>query len=182
MSADGGPARRLTTGPSSSVRPSWSRDGRWIYFGSDRGGDWQIWKESVQGGTPAQVTKSKGSREAFESYDGKFVFFAKLQTSGIFKMPVEGGEETQVLQKGGLNFWAMTDQGICFFDLSNPRCPVLKFHNLASGKTTLLRQFPRETEIDYSGTALSVSPDGRWILYTQFDQAGSDLMLVENFR
>jgi Tol biopolymer transport system component len=31
-------------------------------------------------------------------------------------------------------------------------------------------------------SALSVSPDGRWILYTQVDQAGSDLILVDNFR
>jgi hypothetical protein len=95
-----------------------------------------------------QITKSKGSREAFESYDSKFVFFAKLLTSGIFKMPVEGGEETQVLQQGGLSLWALTDQGICFFDLSNPSGAILKFHNLASGKTTLLRQFPRETQIE----------------------------------
>jgi hypothetical protein len=29
---------------------------------------------------------------------------------------------------------------------------------------------------------LTVSPDGRWILYTQFDQRGSDIMLMENFR
>ena len=29
---------------------------------------------------------------------------------------------------------------------------------------------------------VAVSPDGRWILYTPFDQAGSELMLLENFR
>ena len=29
---------------------------------------------------------------------------------------------------------------------------------------------------------LTVSPDRRWILYSQFEQVESDLMLVENFR
>jgi len=29
---------------------------------------------------------------------------------------------------------------------------------------------------------LSVSPDERFILYTQVDQSGSDLLLVENFQ
>jgi hypothetical protein len=29
---------------------------------------------------------------------------------------------------------------------------------------------------------LTLSPDGRWMLFTQMDQGGSELMLVENFR
>jgi hypothetical protein len=28
---------------------------------------------------------------------------------------------------------------------------------------------------------VAISPDGRWILSTQFDQVGSELMLVEKF-
>jgi hypothetical protein len=40
-----------------------------------------------------------------------------------------------------------------------------------------------ERNLTYGGgNALSLSPDERWILYTQADQAGSDLMLVENFQ
>jgi Tol biopolymer transport system component/serine/threonine protein kinase len=182
MSADGGHSRRLTNGPSNNVRPSWSQDGRWIYFGSNRSGDWQIWMEPAQGGTAMQVTKTKGGEEAFESLDGKFVYYAKLDVIGIWKVPVEGGDETRVLDRGGESVWALTGQGICFFDFSGSTGPVLKFYHFATGKVTLLRELSRDTRVDKGDTALSVSPDGRWILYTQFDQASSNLMLVENYR
>jgi len=36
--------------------------------------------------------------------------------------------------------------------------------------------------IGFRTPGVSVSHDGRWILYTEFDQAGSELMLVQNFR
>ncbi|HUK74027.1 MAG TPA: hypothetical protein VLV47_00970, partial [Candidatus Bathyarchaeia archaeon] len=176
----GGPARRLTSGPSNNVRPSWSRDGRWVYFGSNRSGASQIWKEPVAGGTAVQVTKS-GGEEAFESTDGKYVYWAKLDLPGIWRVPVAGGEETQVLGLSTESLWALTGQGICFFDLNNPAGPALKLYSFTTGKTTLLRQLPKNTSIDTQSTALSVSPDGRWILYTQYDQSGSNLMLVENF-
>ena len=129
-----------------------------------------------------QVTKMKGGSEAFESADGKFVFYAKLDAPGIWRVPAEGGEETQVLDQGGQNLWAVAHEGICFFDLRNPAGVALKLFSLPVGKTTLIRQFSKETIVDPNSTALSVSPDGRSILYTQIDQDSSDLMLVENFR
>jgi hypothetical protein len=95
---------------------------------------------------------------------------------------VEGGEESLALDASTESLWALTGPGICYFDLKNPTEPAVKFYSFAAGKTTLLKQFPRGTRIDLFSTALTVSPDGQWILYPQFDQAGSDLMLVENFR
>ena len=180
--AEGGLPRRVTTEPSADVRPSWSRDGRWIYFGSNRTGDWQIWKSPTQGGQAVQVTKDKGAKEAFESLDGKFVYYAKLNALGIWKIPVQGGEDTRVIEQGQVSLWALAQHGICFFDLTLPAGPALKFYDFATRQARLLRQFSRETEVDKANTAISVSEDGRWILYTQLDQAGSDLMLVENFR
>jgi Tol biopolymer transport system component/serine/threonine protein kinase len=180
ISADGGPPRRLTSGPFNNSRPSWSRDGRWIYFGSNRTGTSQIWKEPAAGGASIQVTKSGGG-EAFESADGKFVYWAKPGVSGIWRVPVEGGEENQILDSSVEDLWNVASQGIYFFDLKDPAGPALKFYSSSTYKTTLLRRFSKETQIDAGGTALSVSPDGRLIIYTQFDQSGSDLMLVENY-
>jgi hypothetical protein len=36
--------------------------------------------------------------------------------------------------------------------------------------------------VETGETELTVSSDGRWILYTQLDQFASSLILVENFR
>ena len=78
--------------------------------------------------------------------------------------------------------WALTRQSICFFDLKSPAGPVIKLYDLVTRQQRVIHQFPEHTMIHRGETALSVSPDGQWILYTQEDQNGSDLMLVENFR
>ena len=44
VSADGSSLRQLTRAPSNEGRPSWSRDGRWIYFYCDRSGQESIWR------------------------------------------------------------------------------------------------------------------------------------------
>jgi hypothetical protein len=63
----------------------------------NRSGDWQVWKAPAQGGATIQVTHH-GGVEAFESLDGMFVYYAKQESDGIWRVPVQGGEETQVLK------------------------------------------------------------------------------------
>ena len=180
VSVEGGPSRRLTTGPSEEVRPSWSRDGRWIYFGSNHGGDWQVWKTPVAGGEAAQITR-RGGHEAFESPDGKFVYYSARPASlGIWRVPVGGGEEVRLIDQGAQSNWVVLDQGIYFLtSRANARSNV-EFFSFATGQITQIGEI--EKQLNTAGPSLSVSPDGRWFLYSRLDQGGSDIMLVENFR
>ena len=76
INVDGSGLTRVTSDPAEDVVPAWSADGRWIYFGSNRGGNWQIWKVLSTGGVPEQVTHG-GGFAARESPDGQWVYYAR---------------------------------------------------------------------------------------------------------
>jgi Tol biopolymer transport system component/DNA-binding winged helix-turn-helix (wHTH) protein len=179
--AEGGLPQRLTNDTTAEIRPSWSRDGRWIYFGSNRSGDWQIWKIPAAGGLAVQVTK-QGGREAIESPDGKFVYYFRSNSGsfGIWRSPVEGGEETLVLDQVWQGNWAILDQGIYFAMPQAKSGTAIRFFSFTTRRVAQVAVL--EKPLTHGPPAFAVSPDGRWILYAQLDQSGSDVMLVENFR
>jgi Tol biopolymer transport system component len=183
IGAEGGRVRRVTTGDSDDAVPSWSRDGRLIYFASNRTGENQVWKVPAEGGEAVQVTK-KGGFAAFESPDGRYVYYAKnLNVPGIWRVPVDGGEETRVLDqpKGGYwGYWAVVDGGIYFANMEVLSRPIIEFFSFANGRRKQIATMEKGGAIWTPG--LAVSPDQRSILYTQVDQNVSDITLVENFR
>jgi eukaryotic-like serine/threonine-protein kinase len=89
---------RLTPSPRHETAASWSRDGAWIYFGSNREDDMQVWKMRPEPGAPAVRVTRDGGYAAIESADGKTLFYARAGPSWTLrKVPTEGGEETEVL-------------------------------------------------------------------------------------
>jgi dipeptidyl aminopeptidase/acylaminoacyl peptidase len=52
----GAQPRRLTSNPENDNSPAWSRDGRYVYFISSRGGSTQVWRLPSAGGEAEQVT------------------------------------------------------------------------------------------------------------------------------
>ncbi len=180
ISAEGGQPRALTTEPSDDVTASWSGDGRWVYFSSNRSGSMQIWKMPAEGGQAVQVTK-RGGFLGRESIDGKFVYYLKGRSiPGVWRVPAEGGEEVLVLthHKAGLGrAWTVVEKGIYFATAEDPAQRQIEFYSFTTRKVTQVAMLARPF-----GSVLSVSPDGRWLLYTQVDQSGSDIMLMENFR
>jgi Tol biopolymer transport system component len=177
INADGGGLRRLTYGARNAL-PSWSRDGRWIYFTSTRSGVHQVWKMPAGGGDPAQVTTHGGDGANFESFDGKFLYYAKGddRATTLWRVPVNGGNEVQVLDSLFSLHFTVAASGVYFIGPTDYGRSI-RFLSFQTGKVATV------AEIDQAvGTGLSVSPDGRFLLYSQYQLAGSDLMLVENFR
>ena len=180
VDSNGGTPHRMTNNPANDGNPSWSRDGRWIYFDSARAGEQQVWKMPANGGEAVQVTRD-GGFAPIESPDGKFLYYLKgLIDSDVWRIPTDGGQASKVLE--GVSEYrnlAVLESGLIFVSARNGAS--LQFLNLASGKISLVANFGTPLTFGANG-GIGVSPDRRWILYTQFEQAGSEVMLVENFR
>jgi hypothetical protein len=141
-----------------------------------------------------QVTRS-GGYDSFESPDGKLLYYAKQAAPGLWSVPVTGGPETRILDAVRRFWWAVADTGIYFtkyggaarpsqilnYFLLNPRGPVeLDFYSFE--KRTVSRVGLIYGLLDLETPSLAVSRDGRRLLVHKADQAGSDLVLVNNFR
>ncbi len=176
--AGGGKPRRLMTDPAEDVMPSWSHNGMWIYFCSNRTGEYQIWKVRATGGDAIQLTKN-GGLAALESADGKILYYAKGEDqTALWSVPVDGGEETRILDS--LSNWAnfdVADDGIYYVPTpTNSReCPV-RFFRFASRRWTTI------ASADSVPRGISVSPDRRTLICALGESRGSDIVLVQNFR
>ena len=182
VDAEGGLPRRITTETSNDVVPSWSKDGRFVYFASNRMGPRpEVWKVPVAGGEAQQVTKH-GGFAAFESSDGKYLYYAKFDAAGVWRIPTEGGEESLVLDRPKpreWGYWAVADRGIYFINSETKPNATIEFFSFETNRLTRIATI--EKEPINTASNLAISPDGRWILYTQLDQSDSDIMLMENF-
>ena len=177
VNADGGAPRRLTSDPSVDASPTWSRNGKWIYFNSRRTGDLQSFKMPARGG-PAQVVAFAGFY-CRESPDGSLFYFSRdWANPSLWRVPVEGGEEEQVLESSFGGIYEVVDDGVYFVPPSTPEAGFsVQFLRFATGAVEHVFSLER-----WPPMGLSVSPDGRSILYSQMEDYQSDIMLVENFR
>ena len=119
-----------------------------------------------------------------ESFDGEALYFVDALVDARLKMepvnplgpdsPIEGMPLLKALSalwtvvRGGIYFVpADAPHSICYFDIST-------------------RQVRRIMDVDRDFNShnggLSVSPDGRWMLYSQVDEVNSDIIVVDHFR
>jgi Tol biopolymer transport system component len=177
MDMSGGFSKNPTAGSTvPSSFPSWSADGRWIYFIRAIEGSPQVVKMRAEGGEVFPLTHGTGFRSRpFETQDGRVVY---SRGDRLWSVPVRGGEESLVLDKSvRFNQWCLWNDRIVFI-LDKPQ-PWIEMVDMATGATTRILEIEKTTV--FYRSSITVSPDGQWILFARLGQAGSDLVLVENF-
>jgi dipeptidyl aminopeptidase/acylaminoacyl peptidase len=187
--ANGGAPRVLMPGPAGGGFPSFSRDGRWIYFAEvNASGQPRIRKIPVSGGESLEVTNIPGTL-SIEASDGALYFLETApQPSALWRLPAGGGAPTQVLDGVVNTAFDVVERGIYFMDRVAGETSGLWFDR-QTGRTRL-RYFDFETRrittvVDDLGPVtlgLSASRDGRTVFFARTDSSTDELILVENFR
>ena len=176
VSASGGTARQITTDSFENVTPSWSYDGEWVYYCSNRSGRQEIWRIRPSGGASEQVSRG-GGFDPIETADGKSLYFLRSREApALVRRTPDGTEEVLVPELAG-RFWTIGPTGIYFGDKQRKR---IMYYDLATRKTQPLLTLTGP--IVQSNRGISVSPDGKDLLWSQLDSQSSDIMLTENFR
>jgi Tol biopolymer transport system component len=172
--------RRLTTDGAQDVVPSWSADGRRIFFSSDRSGRWEIWSQAVEAGRPAvQVTRA-GGFSASQSPDGRWLYHARIDEPGLWRMPIAGGPGRRITGDVGCwGYWAVGGRGIYLVNTSLEQ-PLLEL--LPWGKDIPL-PLGEVLELPACGDrGLAVAPDERSLLLARVDLAEGDVLSLDDPR
>jgi Tol biopolymer transport system component len=169
-----GTTRKLTQDAGDNTSPSWSRDGRFVYYRSARSGSPQIWRVPREGGISTRITQN-GGFFAIESADGKDLYYTVSAISSVLrKQSLETGAvrdmTNDVITLPGFD---VTSSGIYYLSSSAAEGEGLYYYDFAVQSGRRLTAFEKRL---YNGFA--VSRDGRRILFTQQETNESNLMVL----
>lgn len=174
--------RKLAMNFSVMFQPSWSHDGNWIYFLSFIGGEAPKVYRCLENGGNATMVSSGPAFSFRESFDGETLYFVDGWTDATLKRvsvnqpgPASLVEGMPVLKDASL--WTVVPGGIYFVPADSPHS--IRYFDLSTRRARRVTEVDRDFNSANGG--LSVSADGRWILYSQVDDVNRDIMLVEHF-
>jgi dipeptidyl aminopeptidase/acylaminoacyl peptidase len=174
------------------LEPSWSADGRSLYFArfkTFRAGNssnslidfaaitrpllvvvYEVFRVPVAASSqPVAIEGVETEGGAFESTDGNFLLFRK--DGSIWRVPVRGGTAERILNDSEAD-WGITKDGLYTY---GRRSGTLTYFDLEGHKQDQL-EVARDTE------GMSVSRNGGVLVYSVVDRSGSDIAVLRNIR
>lgn len=179
MSARGGEARQLTSGPAKDQWPCFSPDGKYLAYFSNKAGNNDIYLMDIKTGEEAQLT-NHNSDDFFHSFspDGKYLLFTSERSGNrdIWMVASSGGiaqqltdspesEDDAIFTPDGK--WILFDSG----KGGNQEVWIMP----ANGTYKEARQLSQQGGLTQ---VPSCSPDNQWIAYETNDDEGNSSIWV----
>jgi Tol biopolymer transport system component/DNA-binding winged helix-turn-helix (wHTH) protein len=180
IEARGGPPRRLTDLPGDELEPSFSRDGRWVYFAARRGGAWQIERVALAGGAIEPMTRD-GGYTAQEAADGRALFFNRADRPGLFRLPLPAGPASRAelvtpdLGPAKAQAWEAGPAGVFLDEAAGDDHRVVRLGR--DGTRSPVAPLP-----DLAWNGFSVRGDGAEVLYAHVDRRACRFVLLDRPR
>jgi Tol biopolymer transport system component/predicted amidohydrolase len=191
----GGKATRITSGMAFDSQPSYSPDGEWIAFLSDRDGAENIWIAKADGGEPKQLSKDGNKSFASPAWtpDGDYVVVSRSGwgTFELWMYHMKGGSGVQITKSrpsgetprnrqhnalgaafspdGKFIYYARKFGGFSY----NAQFPMWQIarRNMVTGDEDIL------TRSEGSGIRPTISPDGKTLVYATRYQTKTGLRI-----
>ncbi len=179
-----GSTRPLTSGPADDVAPVWSSDGEWVYFASNRGEQWQVYRVPSSGGD-AQAVTVRGGVAAAPAPDGG-LFVIRDAQRGVWHLPpgADGIPRDVGATRLRLNLspadwanWAVAGGFVYALERRfDGAAAVVRLDPRTGTRTTIAtaQDVPEDS-------GLAVFPDGRRVLLARQERTDSDIYVVPDF-
>jgi Tol biopolymer transport system component/tRNA A-37 threonylcarbamoyl transferase component Bud32 len=147
-----------------------SRDGKWLAYDSNRGGNQDIYKVLVDGGEPIQLTSDPAPDFVPQwSPDGREIAYYSLRAGNrdIRVMNAEGRDDravTSTPEEELYPTWSRDGQALAFVSFANRRELAMVSRD-ARGEWSHRRQLRPESGDSGEARFPRWSPDGQWIAY-----------------
>src|SRR5690242_20677902 len=170
----------LLSGEKGGASPSWSSDGRWLYFISGKSGSAQVWRSTADGSVRQQLTAFPVDVAAYKvAFDGRVLLVAAdvypdCATLACTKQRADAKGKTKgngiEIKRGRSRFWdAYEDEtylDLFRVDLSQPGAP--------SEGVPLLKGFAADVPADGDISNIALSNDGSTAYFVSTDPANLD--------
>jgi Tol biopolymer transport system component/DNA-binding winged helix-turn-helix (wHTH) protein len=108
---------QLTSMAGLEIEPTWSPDGQFIAYSSNRSGNLDIWVQPVFAGTPIRITSIEvsDSQPAWSPDGRRIAFRSERDGGGLFVVPAFGGPAERLTDFGYRPMWSPDGAKLLFY-------------------------------------------------------------------
>lgn len=175
VDAKGGIAKNITNSSYDEHAPFPTTD-RYVYYASNEGGQWGIWKMEEDGKGRTKIFDQEGYAPQL-SLDGLTVFYVKKTHMGVWKYEFNTQKESLLIQDFHPMYrgaFSIADNGLFYYHIQNKR---FEFYEFETEESILVYQPQRR--LPRLGITLSFFPGNQLLLFSQVDANDADIMLLE---